>query len=409
MPSGPALLSRLHGSVRYVPQPVTTDRSGTDAPASRLLIVHSSSERYGSDLACLHIAVAAQSRWQVDVIVPSPGPLVDRLRQHGVAVTILDPIVLRHADLRGPGALVMPFRWAAGALKLKSFLRRRARYDVVHSNCAPTLGGALLARWSRARHVWYVHEIFASARQRRLFDALLRRSADAVLACSSAALEQFPGVVSTGIGTVVYTGVEVPERTCVGARSSTDLPVVVCVGRLNAWKGQAVLIEAVSQLRAQGVDFRVELVGSYFRDQQQFETQLRSQVARLALADRVEFLGERDDVFEIVGRADVLVLPSTRPEPFGMALVEAMGLGLPVIATAAGGPAEIIEDGVNGLLVPMGDAVALADAIRRLLADSAFARRLGAQAKIKAADFSSTRMTALVLDCYADLLAKGAR
>lgn len=376
----------------------------------RLLIVHSSSDRYGSDLACLRIATAAAGDgWLVEVLVPSAGPLVDDLRAQGVTVSVLDPIVLRGADLSGLRALVLPMRWGRNALALRAFMRARPSFDVVHSNCAPTLGGALIARWSRARHVWYVHEVFTSSWQRRIFDRLLRRSADIVLACSATVLDQFPGVAADGIGRVVYTGVEVPVGVGTREPLGNGVPVVVCVGRLNSWKGQEVLVDAIARLRARGIEVRAELVGSVFRKKRHFEERLRAQVDELGLTGQVAFLGERRDALEIVGRADIAVAPSTRPEPFGMALVEAMALGRPVVASAAGGPAEVVTDGLDGLLVPPRDPVALADALQRLIESPEFARALGTHAKIRAADFSAENMTAQVLASYDDLLAKGRR
>jgi glycosyltransferase involved in cell wall biosynthesis len=383
-----------------------------DSPIAerRLLIVHSSADRYGSDLACLRIAAAAAAEgWSLDVLLPSAGPLVDDLRALGINVLVLDPIVLRRADLTGVGPLLLPFRWARGVVALRSFTRGRPAYDVVHSNCAPTLGGALIARWSKARHVWYVHEVFTSSRQRRVFDRLLQRAADLVLACSAAALAQFPRVVEAGMGRVAHTGVEVPADAVVAEPLRAAVPVVVCVGRLNSWKGQEVLVDAIARLRSRGIDVRAELVGSVFRDERHFEERLRSQVDALGIADHVSFLGERRDVLAIVGSADIAVLPSTRPEPFGMALVEAMALGRPVVASSAGGPAEVVTDGVDGLLVRPRDAVALADALQRLIEDPDFARTLGTHAKARAADFSSTSMTTKVLASYDELLAKGPR
>ena len=369
--------------------------------------MHASAERYGSDTACARIAEAATDNgWDVAALLPYEGPLCGELRGLGVAVTVLDPIVLRRADLRGWRAGLLPLRWSRSAKSLHSFLRNGPSYDVVHTNCAPTVGGLLIARWSRAKHVWYVHEIFPEGIQRRVFDQLLRRSADIVLACSRAALDQFPGVVAAGIGRVAHTGIEIAHVPTTEPMVR-PAPVVVCVGRLNAWKGQEVLVDAMGILLGRGVDLRAELVGSYFRDQSQYEDRLRAQVQRLGLVGHVEFLGERTDALEIVARADISVTPSTQPEPFGTALVEAMALGRPVVASAGGGPTEIINDGEDGLLVPPGDVVALADALQRLIEAPEFARALGAQARVRAADFSSRSMTKVVLASYEELLRRG--
>jgi glycosyltransferase involved in cell wall biosynthesis len=377
------------------------------AGGRRLLIVHSSADRYGSDLACLRIATAARDAgWHVDVVLPGDGPLASDLSQAGIATVRLDPIVLRRADLRGWTGLTLPFRWLVAAARLRRFATARERYDVVHSNCAPTLGGALLARHWRAKHVWHVHEIFTSPLQRRVFDALLARAADVVLTCSQAAADQFPRLGRTGKVRVVYTGVDVPAGVPTVAPLSNGAPTLVCVGRLNSWKGQPVLVDAVARLAARGVPVTARLVGSVFRTERHFEQQLRRQVEDIGVAGLVDLLGERQrrDVLDIVAAADIAVLATTRPEPFGMALVEAMTLGRPVVASAAGGPPEYITDGVDGLLVPPGDARALADAVQRLVDDPELARRLGSAARAKVAHLTTARMTAAVLQTYDDAL-----
>jgi glycosyltransferase involved in cell wall biosynthesis len=100
------------------------------------------------------------------------------------------------------------------------------------------------------------------------------------------------------------------------------------------------------------------------------------------LGDAGELLGERDDVAEQLARADVFVL-SSRSEGLPMAILEAMAAGLPVVATAVGGIPELVADGETGLLVPPGDADALAEALRRLVADPELRRRLGDAARTR--------------------------
>lgn len=387
-------------------QPAGGQPTGGSAGAQRrLLIVHASADRYGSDLACLRIAVAAKTAgWDVDVVIPNDGPLVADLTAAGIVPVILDPLVLRRADLRGVRAATAPLRWLLAAARLRRWAKQRPRYDVVHSNCAPTLGGALLARQWRAAHVWHVHEIFTGRLQRRVFDALLTRSADIVLTCSSAAADQFPRLTATKRVRVVYTGVDVPAGVPTTEPLSNGDPTVVCVGRLNGWKGQPVLVDAIGRLTARGVGVRSQLVGSVFRGERHFEDRLRRQVDDLGLRQRVELLGERRDALDIVAAADIAVLATTRPEPFGMALVEAMALGRPVVASAAGGPTEYITDGVDGFLVPPGDPRALADAVQRLIDDPDLARRVGTAARSRVAGLTTARMTEAVLSAYDDVL-----
>ncbi len=145
------------------------------------------------------------------------------------------------------------------------------------------------------------------------------------------------------------------------------------VAQISPWKGQETAIEALRLLREQGVDADLLLVGealfvaaSTRFDNERFLARLRALASEAGLEDRVHWLGEREDVPELVRALDVLLLPSWE-EPFGRAVIEAMAMEVPVVATSVGGPAEIVEDGREGYLAPPRDARAWATAIRRVI------------------------------------------
>jgi glycosyltransferase involved in cell wall biosynthesis len=154
-------------------------------------------------------------------------------------------------------------------------------------------------------------------------------------------------------------------------------------GRLHAWKGQHIAIDALAQLPA---DCQLWIVGGPLFGEHDFEAQLHAQVERHGLVPRVRFLGFRHDVPALMKAADVVVHASTLPEPFGRVLVEGMLAGRPVIATAAGGVAEIITDGETGRLVPCADAGAMARAVSALRADPAHAAAIAAAGNQRARD-----------------------
>lgn len=152
---------------------------------------------------------------------------------------------------------------------------------------------------------------------------------------------------------------------------------VVTVGRLHASKGHDVLIRAVDQLVRGGSDVMLRIIGAGPERQR-----LGELVARLGLGERVWFAGSlgEDEIVEELGAADVFALAS-HAEPLGVVYMEAMAMGLPTIGTSAGGVAEIITDGVDGLLIPPGDPAALAGAIGRLAQDPALCDQLGRAAR----------------------------
>ena len=145
-------------------------------------------------------------------------------------------------------------------------------------------------------------------------------------------------------------------------RATEDPVRIVCVGRLEPPKGPDILVEAMALLRDAATPVRLALVGGGSLDRQ-----LRSRVERLGLGDRVDFTGPLppDRIAHVLADADLYVQPSRR-EGFGVALVEAMATGLPAVATASGGPADIVGPG-DGMLVQPGDAAALAEGIAEVV------------------------------------------
>jgi glycosyltransferase involved in cell wall biosynthesis len=145
-----------------------------------------------------------------------------------------------------------------------------------------------------------------------------------------------------------------------------DAVLLLALSRLHEKKGLDVLLAALVQLP----DCVAWLAGDG-----PLQGELEALATRLGVADRVRFLGWRTDRGALLKAADICVLPS-RWEPFGTVMLEAWAAGTPLIAAASQGPAALIEDGVNGLLVPVDDADALAAAVRRLAADAALQARL---------------------------------
>lgn len=161
-----------------------------------------------------------------------------------------------------------------------------------------------------------------------------------------------------------------------------DVPLIGMAGRIAPWKGQDVFIDALAALNQRLPPVHGLIVGLVEEaDGPGFGDRLREQVATLGLGDRVHFVGFRNDVPQVLAATDVVVHCSVKPEPFGRVVIEGMAAGRPVVASKAGGPLEIITDGVNGLLVPPGDPAPLAQALAGLLSNPAEATRLAAAAR----------------------------
>ncbi len=186
--------------------------------------------------------------------------------------------------------------------------------------------------------------------------------------------------------------------------------LVATVGRLDPWKGHEVFLEAAAVVLERHPTCVFAVIGDVlfdsvrrrFGDRRQ---QMERRAKELGVADRVRFLGQRTDVPRLLGAVDVLVHPSREPEPFGRSVAEAMAASVPVVASRIGGIPEIVTDGENGLLVPAGDAAALAEVISKLLGDDSLRARLAAAGRAVARDrFSIEAHVEAVQRVYEELL-----
>lgn len=174
-----------------------------------------------------------------------------------------------------------------------------------------------------------------------------------------------------------------------------DDQVVVSVGRLSHQKGHDVLIEAASRVRERLPRLRMLIAGSG-----ELHTPLEDAIAAGGLEQHVRLVGQVGDIGSLLCAADVFAFPSRR-EGTPFAMLEAMSLGLPVVATRFGGADEIIESDVNGILVPMDDPARLAAALEATLRDPDMGRAIGERARLALGRFSEEEMLTQTLELLA--------
>jgi len=268
------------------------------------------------------------------------------------------------------------------------------------------LGAAVLARVPSVATVQLIPAM-ALERSSELQLRLLSRGVGRYIAVSSAIageLDQRFGWPAGKIE-VVYNAVDL-DRFDVSAPpglreklgGSDGVPLVLTPARLDEQKGHDVLFRAAAEVP----EARFVLAG-----EGPLRAQLETEVAQLGLAERVLFLGRRDDIPQLLAACDVFALPSLY-EGSSLAVLEAMAARRAVVSSAIGGTAELIADGENGLLVPPGDAAALAAALRRLLAGPSLREEFALKARERAeAEFSRETMGRRVEAIYKELLGDG--
>jgi glycosyltransferase involved in cell wall biosynthesis len=157
-----------------------------------------------------------------------------------------------------------------------------------------------------------------------------------------------------------------------------DTTVIIQASRLDRWKGHQLLLEALGKLRDLPGWTCWQVGGPQFPHEIEYLEHLKQRALELGIAERIRFIGYRDDVYPLLRAADIHCQPNTSPEPFGIAFVEALYAGLPVVTTAMGGALEIVDESC-GILVPPGDVSALAGALAGLIGNRGLRASLGAR------------------------------
>lgn len=333
----------------------------------RLLILITLAEIGGAQTYLAQLVPGLVGELDVTVAAYGPGPLAAAVRAAGA-----DYIELRH--VRRP---ISPLHDLLGLVELIR-LCRRVRPQIVHANSSKAGILGRLAAWvarvpSRifTAHGWAFAAYTGRTSTAYLWaDRLLRPLTTATICVAEN--ERRIGVAArtceAARTVVIHNAVDVAAAP--RASPGTGEPVVVSVGRLKYPKDTRTLLDAAARVDG---EWRLDLVG---------EGPDRAELEPGAPAD-VRFLGERHDVQELLAGASVFVL-SSRSEGFPISVLEAMAAGLPVIASDVGGVAEQVEHDVTGLLVPRGDADALAAALQRLIDDPELRRRMGEAGRARA-------------------------
>ncbi len=350
---------------------------------------------------------AARAGWDVAVATRVNAP------DHAAAITAaglrLVPLAMNRRSLN-------PLR-ELGAVGELVRLYRREQPDLIHHVALkPVLYGSLAARWAGVPH-WLnglpgLGYVYASdepkARLLRpliggLFRLLLNHRRSRVLLQNHDDAKFFAaGIVAPervhcvrGVGVDIQRYAPVPEPP--------GPPLAVLAARMLWEKGVAELVEAARLLRSRNVPLRIALVGGPDPGNPR---SVPEEVLRGWQAEGlVEWWGLRDDMPEVWRQASIAVLPTTYREGLPTVLLEAAATGRPLIATDMPGCREVVRPGETGLLVPPGDAVALAEALATLAGDAALRARLGAAARRAAeTEFAVPVVTAQVLDLYRQMM-----
>jgi L-malate glycosyltransferase len=383
----------------------------------RVLYVNQTADVSGAERSLLTLISGLREEVEPVLACP-PGTLTELAHGDGVAT---EPILGTQASFR-----LHPVHTTRGVAEIARSawqvrgLARSQAPDLVHANTTRAALLALLARRSRPPVVAHIRDWAPEGKFSRFVLSVVGNRADLVVANSAYIARQFDGLALRRPVAVIHNPVDLgkfdPEQADRAAvRAELGLGegevALAVVAQLTPWKGQDDAIRALAKLHESGRTEATLLLagsakfsgaGTQF-DNAAYAEGLHELAAELGVAERVRFLGERSDVPNVLAAADVLLLPSWQ-EAFGRIAIEAMAMGVPVLATDNGGPAEIVRTGVDGVLLAPKQPEAWARALEPLVDDAELRARMGTAGRERAKDFSVEVHAAQVMAAYRELV-----
>lgn len=373
----------------------------------RVVVLDHTAQEGGAELALVRLARRLRRAEDIDVRVAlfARGPLLKRLADAGIPAVVvpLDAgVATASRDALAAGGAV---RSALVSLAFVPRLVRAIRGShadlVVANSLKSAVFAALAAPLAGRRWVWHLHDRLAADYLPAPVLAVMRMLTVVgprhIVVNSQATWHTLP-YPARHKAVVAYPGVDDEVFDVVAQPAET--PVIGIVGRVSPTKGQRLFLLAAARVADRHPSARFRVIGGALFGEDDYADALAGLTRDEEIEDRVEFTGWVNDPIERMAELTALVHASPVPEPFGQVVAEAMAIGVPVIASAAGGVTEILADGDTGreigLLVPPGDVAALADALDEVMSHPESARKRADAARRRAEDFRIGATAAVV-------------
>jgi glycosyltransferase involved in cell wall biosynthesis len=351
----------------------------------KTLYIHGSSDHYGSAKILLDILRILGNAENAMVVLPHDGVLVEDIKALGIPVYIMNLGVLRRKYLSPWGIVGRVYLWLNAIRKLQQLI---TSYNIqrIYVNSANVIVGPALTQKNQAELVWHLHEIVEHPSVLKNFLAALIKRADKVIAVSKAT-QHFWQIATNKKVELLYNGMDFSKYTNVSANKTNILPNaspnktwVGMIGRVQAWKGQHYFLDIIETYLKQNpsdTSTRFIIAGDAYPGYENLAIELSLAIERKGLHKRVTYLGYRSDIPQLLANLDLLVLPSTSPDPLPTVVLEAMAAGKPVLATDQGGALEMVIDYETGRFMPIGNTKQAAAILAELLHDKERLKEMG--------------------------------
>jgi glycosyltransferase involved in cell wall biosynthesis len=352
----------------------------------KTLYIHGSADHYGSAKILLDILCIPGNAANAIVVLPHDGVLIEDIKALGIPVYIMNLGVLRRKYMTPWGIVGRVFLWLSAIRKLRQ-LTTIHNIQRVYINSANVIIGPALKQKNQTELVWHLHEIVEHPTVLKKFLAYLIGKADKIIAVSKATQNFWEKAIGNKPIDLLYNGMDLSKYTNVSSEKTIILPNaspnetwVGMIGRVQHWKGQHYFLDIIEEYLKQNpsdTTTRFIIAGDAYPGYENLAIELSLAIERKGLHKHVTYLGYRSDIPQLLASLDLLVLPSTSPDPLPTVVLEAMAASKPVLATAQGGALEMVVDQETGRFMPIGDAKQAASILAELLQDKENLKKMG--------------------------------
>lgn len=339
-----------------------------------ILFIHQSADLYGSDKTLLLLlSKLDKTRFNPIVVIPLDGPLKEELEKENIKV-IIAPVLKLYRKMFTPKNILLFFTQIKKAVSILDELNREYKFDIIYSNTLAVLLGMIYAKKRKIKHIWHVHEIIVHPKPiAYIFPKLVNRYSDIVVCNSKATMDNLISRENSLVkkALVIHNGLKSQgenyiriEKQDLGFKNEDF--IITLIGRINRLKGHKWLLNTFINNFESNKNIKLLFVGSPVVGQEYYLEEIEVMIREKNLSDRVKIMGFTKDLRPVLNLTDILAVPSTEAESFGLVALEAMLAKKPVIGSNHGGLTEIIVQNETGFLVEPNNEMELAKAIQKL-------------------------------------------
>ncbi len=346
-----------------------------------ILFLHASADLYGSDRSLLRtVTQLDKKQFRAHVVVPVDGPLVDELKTLGIPVDVFNTAVLRKKHFNLAGLFYLLFHFLSAFFYLKK-LAKQESIHVIYANTSTVTVGGLVAANLGIPYLTHVREtVEHPVLYKKWLGAYMGTFSTRIVAVSEATRGAWIGFVKGKDIDVIPNGIACLSVQQADLRKELHLPahasVIGTIARIHPQKGVEYFLSMAQKLVEKSPPLYFVVVGDHAEGYEKYVHQVQQYVEDNGLSNKVFFLGFKNDPLAYLKAFDAFVLPSIAPDSFPTVILEAFSQKVPVVATRQGGALEMIEHGVNGLLIPIDNATEGAEQIYSLVKDEAQRKRM---------------------------------